>query len=214
LLRLLRALGIRRAAAGSPIIVVSGLPRSGTSMMMNMLAAGGLAVSSDRVRQADEDNPRGYFEDERVKDLERAPDKTWVAECRGKVVKVISFLLKDLPDTERYQVLFMHRDLHEVIASQNKMLHRRNEPVDETDGERMARAYRAHLVKVKLLLAERRNFDVLEVDYREAVGDPRATARRVARFLGRDLDVERMAGAVEPSLYRNRAQGEARADAP
>jgi hypothetical protein len=213
LLRLLRALGIRRAA-GPPIVVVSGLPRSGTSMMMNMLAAGGLAVSSDRVRQADEDNPRGYFEDERVKDLERAPDKAWVAECRGKVVKVISFLLKDLPETESYRVVFMQRDLGEVIASQNKMLRRRNEPVDEGDGERMTRAYRAHLVKVKLLLAERRNFEVLEVDYREAVADPRASARRVARFLGRDLDVERMAAAVEPSLYRNRTRGEARADAP
>jgi len=179
-----------------------------------MLAAGGLDVSSDRVRQADEDNPRGYFEDERVKDLERTPDKTWLADCRGKVIKVISFLLKDLPDTERYRVIFMHRALDEVIASQNKMLRRRDEPVDESDGERMSRTYRAHLVKVKLLLEQRRNFDVLDVDYREAVADPRAEARRVARFLGRDLDVERMARAVEPSLYRNRARNQARADAP
>jgi hypothetical protein len=211
--RWLRALGLGRNY-GPPIIVVSGLPRSGTSMAMKMLEAGGMSVVTDGARSADEDNPRGYFEDERVKDLERTDDKSWVAGCRGKVLKVISFLLKDLPDEHRYQVIFMQRDLDEVLASQEKMLRRREQPADPSDGERMSRAWRAHLAKVKLLLAERPNFEVLDVQYRDAIADPRAQAVRVARFLGRDLDVERMVGAVDPSLYRNRRAGEARADAP
>ena len=213
MVRLLRALGLGKNY-GPPVIVVSGLPRSGTSMMMNMLAASGLEIATDRVRTADEDNPRGYFEDERVKDLERSADKSWLAGCRGKVVKIISFLLKDLPDEHRYQVIFMNRDLDEVIASQHKMLRRRAQPVDETEGERLAKTYRAHLLKVRGLLASRDNFEVLDVDYREAIADPRSEARRVARFLARGLDVERMAGAVDPALYRNRRRDEARADAP
>ena len=114
----------RHLRYGQPIVVVSGLPRSGTSMVMKMLEAGGLAVLTDGLRTADEDNPKGYYEVERVKDLAREADKGWLGEARGKAVKVISYLLKSLPPTFNYKVVFIRRDLEEVLASQRKMLAR------------------------------------------------------------------------------------------
>ena len=113
-----------RKDQGDPIIVVSGLPRSGTSMLMKMLDAGGMEIMTDSERVADIDNPKGYFEYERVKNLEKETDKSYVREGRGKVLKVISFLIKDLPDDNDYRVIFMRRDLDEVLASQNKMIQR------------------------------------------------------------------------------------------
>src|SRR5688572_29274329 len=98
---------VRRWRYGQPIVVVSGLPRSGTSMAMKMLEAGGLVVVTDNVRTADDDNPRGYYEDERVKDLARDANRTWLRDARGKAIKIISFLLKDLPPDNNYKVLFM-----------------------------------------------------------------------------------------------------------
>ena len=116
----------RRIRYGEPVIIVSGLPRSGTSMAMQMLAAAGVSVVTDGVREAGEDNPKGYYEDERVKDLHKeTQDGAWVREARGKAIKIISFLLKDLPETNNYKVIFMRRDLSEVLASQQKMLDRR-----------------------------------------------------------------------------------------
>src|SRR5688572_10458496 len=102
-------------------------------MAMKMLEAGGLHVVSDGRRSADEDNPRGYYEDERVKDLHRPGDKSWLRATRGKVIKIISFLLKSLPADNNYKVLFMHRNLREIVASQNKMLDRRGEKNDTSD---------------------------------------------------------------------------------
>lgn len=116
-----------KADLGEPIVIVSGLPRSGTSMMMKMLEAGGVPIMTDAVRTADIDNPKGYYEYERVKDLEKETDKSYIREGRGKALKVISWLLKDLPDDNRYRIIFMRRDLGEVIASQNKMLKHRGE---------------------------------------------------------------------------------------
>ena len=133
------------------VTLVSGLPRSGTSMMMKMLEAGGLTVMTDAIRQADIDNPKGYYEYERVKNLEKETDKSYVREARGKVLKVISFLLKDLPEDNYYRVIFMRRHLDEVIASQNKMLDRRGEDAIQ-DRETMAEAYRNHLAAVKILI--------------------------------------------------------------
>ena len=207
LLAQLQRLYLRRKL-GPPVIVVSGLPRSGTSMMVGILGAAGLEIGTDRQRSADEDNPRGYFELERIKDLDRAPDKAWLREYKGKVVKIISFLLKDLPDDLYYQTIFMCRDLGEVVASQNKMLVRRGEAAgSDADDERAIGLYRQHLRKVELLLAERANFARLDVDHRAVLADPRTEARRVGRFLGRALDVEKMAAAVDERLYRNRAKG-------
>ena len=199
-----RLLGLKKDL-GQPIIIVSGLPRSGTSMMMNMLTAADLEIVSDRVRTADEDNPKGYFEDERVKDLEKNENRSWLRDCRGKVIKIISFLLKDLPDDNRYKVIFMRRDLGEVMASQNKMLRRRGEPVDEASDQKMIDLYKNHLQKTDFFLRSRPYIERVDIEYRAAVADPRAQAERVASFLELDLDVDRMVQAVDPALYRNRS---------
>jgi len=168
-----------------------------------MLDAAGLSIVTDEIREADEDNPRGYFELEQVKDLDKGGDKSWLPGHRGKVVKIISFLLTDLPDTCFYKVVFMRRDLDEVIASQNKMLVRRDEKVDGDD-EKMKELYAKHLRKLEVQLGERGNFEILDVHYREVIDDPRAQARRVGRFLGLSDRADAMAEAVDPSLYRNR----------
>jgi hypothetical protein len=195
---------LRRRKYGEPIVVVSGLPRSGTSMMMKMLEAGGLTVMTDAIRQADIDNPKGYYEYERVKNLEKETDKSYVREARGKVLKVISFLLKDLPGDNFYRVVFMRRHLDEVISSQNKMLDRRGEDAIE-DRETMAEAYRNHLAAVKILVRKRPNLEMFEFRYDEAVKNPQQAARAVNAFLGGRLDERAMAAVIDGELYRNRA---------
>jgi hypothetical protein len=195
----------RRLRFGEPIVVVSGLPRSGTSMAMRMLAAGGMRLEMDGVRAADDDNPVGYFEDERVKDLARAPDTAWVQNARGKAIKVVSSLLEHLPQTNNYLVLFMLRNLHEVLASQAKMLARRGETSD-TDDVRLLELFQQHLLRVRVMLRMRPCFQVQELDYKGVLEDPRRHAERIRTFLQRPLDVDAMVRAVEPSLYRNRSE--------
>lgn len=174
-------------------------------MAMRMLQAAGIPVVADGVRSADEDNPRGYFEDERVKDLESTDDAGWLREARGKAIKIVSFFLKDLPASNRYRVIFMRRDLAEVLASQAKMLDRRDEEHDASDDEMIA-GYRAHLDKVAFQLRYRKQFDALWLDYAEVVADPEGQARRIDAFLGGGLDVRTMAEAVDPALYRNKRE--------
>lgn len=198
-----RLLGGGTAKYGEPIVIVSGLPRSGTSMMMKMLDAAGVAIMTDAVRTADVDNPKGYFEFERVKDLEKDPDRTWVRGARGKALKVISWLLKDLPDDNAYQIVFMRRDIDEVLASQNKMLQHRGEQ-DTTDDAIMAEAYRNHLAAVRIMARKKPNWSLVEIRYDEAIRDPAAVAQRVNEFLGGRYDVGRMVEAVDEKLYRNR----------
>jgi len=195
---------IRRVRYGPPIVVVSGLPRSGTSMAMRMLQAGGLPLVVDGVRAADEDNPAGYFEAERVKDLGRETDRTWLRAARGKAIKVVSSLLEHLPEDNNYAVLFLNRNVHEVLASQAKMLARRGEESGTSD-ERMLELFRAHLLRVKAMLGARSCFRLCEIEYAEVVAEPRRNAERIRAFLGRALDVEAMARAVDASLHRNRA---------
>lgn len=171
-------------------------------MMMRMLAAGGIAVQSDDHRSADDDNPLGYFEDERVKDLAR--DASWIAEARGRAVKVVSALLKHLPPVHRYKIIFMRRDIDEVLASQSTMLTRRGKSNSPADDARMRVLFAKHLDSVAAELATRRDSDVLYVDYRSVVADPKAEAARVSTFLGGGLDEPAMVGAVDPALYRQR----------
>jgi hypothetical protein len=193
----------RRVRYGKPIVVVSGLPRSGTSMAMKMLEAGGLAVVTDGQRTPDEDNPKGYYEDERVKRLHKEQDKAWLHQARGKVVKIISFLLKSLPADHNYKVVFMHRNLKEIIASQNKMLARLGKPNDLPD-EAAAQILAAQ-VKDAAFFLKRPQFDVLELHYAEMLADAGPQAQRLAEFVGQPLDVEKMAAVVDKELYRNRA---------
>jgi len=194
----------RRLRYGRPVIVVSGLPRSGTSMAMKMLEAGGLEITTDAVREADEDNPRGYFEDERVKDLARTEDRSWLAASRGRAVKVISFLLKDLPPNLNYRVILMRRDLGEVLASQRKMLERRGKS-DDTPDERMIELWQDQLWRANYLLRTAPQFEWIAVDYRDALNDPAAAAARIAGLVP-GLDERAMAAVVDPTLYRNRAE--------
>lgn len=190
--------------APDPIVVVSGLPRSGTSMMMKMLEAGGLPVLTDDIRTADVDNPKGYYEFERVKQLDKG-DHAWLADAQGKVVKVISALLEHLPPGYSYRVIFVERQIDEVLASQKKMLARRGEPTDRVSDEEMARLFAKHVQKVKVWLSAQPNFAVLYVDYNRMLADPLPYVRQVNQFLGSKLDEARMAQAVDPELYRNRA---------
>jgi hypothetical protein len=193
----------RRLRYGRPVVIVSGLPRSGTSMAMKMLDAGGLELVVDNIRTADEDNPKGYYEDERVKDLAEMEDKQWLREARGKVIKVVSSLLNHLPKDNTYRVVFMRRNLHEVLASQTKMLDRRDEQ-SHTEDQDLLQMYESHLEKVEFQLRFRSNFDVVYVNYADVVAEPAGEARRIADFVGGGLDVDRMVGAVDGSLYRNR----------
>jgi hypothetical protein len=196
---------LRRMRYGRPIVVVSGLPRSGTSMAMKMLHAGGLEVMTDGLRAADESNPKGYFELEAVKELDKSGNLAWLKDARGKVVKIISFLLTWLPEQHDYRVVFMQRDLHEVLASQNKMLVQRSEaPGTPEEDERMRQQYEKHLTKVHRFLASRRCFSVLRVDYRSALERPREEAQRMNEFIGGGLDIDRMTEVGDPALYRNR----------
>jgi hypothetical protein len=195
---------LRRRDPGEPIVIVSGLPRSGTSMMMKMLQAGGMEIMTDGGRGADIDNPKGYFEYERTKHLEKETDKSYIGEGRGKALKVISFLIKDLPDDNDYKVIFMRRDLDEVLASQDKMIQRLGTRDSTADAEAMKEAYRNDIVRARLLCKKRPNFELIEVNYRSTIEDPAETARKVNAFLGHRLDEEAMRAAVDESLYRNR----------
>jgi hypothetical protein len=194
---------IRRHRYGEPIVIVSGLPRSGTSMVMKMLDAGGFPILTDHERRADEDNPEGYFEYERVKLLASEKDKSWVRDARGKALKVISHLIKELPADNFYSVILVRRDLSEVLKSQNIMLTRRQQPnpIEDAQAEEL---YRKHLLSVQLHLQNSPNTEVLAMRFHEIVHDPLASARQISQFVPRRLDPHRMAGVVNERLYRNR----------
>ena len=187
-----------------PIVVVSGLPRSGTSMLMQMLAAGGLEVVTDELRQADTDNPRGYFEFEPVKSLAKTDDASWLDAAHGKAIKIIASLLRYLPGGKTYKILFMERNLQEVLDSQKRMLEHLDKDAGAADNAAMTAQFTRHLGQVKAWLREQSHMDVLYIRHAEAVAEPQAVAERLQTFLGRPLDIDAMAAAVQPQLYRNR----------
>lgn len=185
------------------IYIVSGLPRSGTSMMMKMLEAGGISPLVDEIREADGDNPKGYYEFERVKKMDKG-DTAWLAEAEGKVVKVISALLKYLPPQYAYKVVFVRRNMAEILASQRKMLVNRGEDSAKMDDAQMADLFEKHLAATDNWLQAQDNFQVLYVQYSDILSEPIAQAQRINVFLGGQLDELAMAGQVDPVLYRNR----------
>lgn len=195
----------RKTKPKEAVIVVSGLPRSGTSMMMKMLEAAGLEALTDNIRTADMDNPKGYYEFERVKKLPEG-DTGWLEEAQGKVVKIISELLKNLPPGHNYKVLFMRRSTEEILASQKQMLVRSGKPTDKVSDEKLAELYQKHLGKVESWLAQQPNFAVLYVDYNQLLADPRPQIDQIQRFLDKPVDVEKMAEIVDPNLYRQRKE--------
>jgi hypothetical protein len=186
------------------VIVVSGLPRSGTSMLMGMLEAGGIPPLTDRLRIADDDNPRGYYEFEQVKNL-RQGDYSWLPQAQGKVVKIISALLTYLPPTQNYQVLFMQRALPEILASQRKMLVNRGENPDVISDAEMSQSFQKHLSQVSAWLAEQKNISTLYVDYNQVLIHPAPLLKKINQFLGGKLDDGAMYAVVDPQLYRQRA---------
>jgi len=183
------------------ITIVSGLPRSGTSLMMQMLAAGGMTLLTDFKRQPDADNPRGYCEWEPAKQLPKEPHR--IDEAEGKVVKVISQLLMSIPKDRQYEVIFMERPLPEVLASQEEMLRRRGKS-DSVSQELMSAAFEKHLQDVHAWLLQRPDISVFRLPYKRLLEDPTITAQAIKDFLGVDLNVEAMVQQVDLSLYRNR----------
>ncbi|MBD3387135.1 sulfotransferase family protein [candidate division KSB1 bacterium] len=188
-----------------PVIIVSGLPRSGTSMMMQMLKQGGVEIVSDGLRQPDENNPKGYYEFEKVKEMGK--DDSWLPKCKGKVIKIVSVFLSKLPDTYRYKVIFMRRDMQEILASQRKMLVRLQKDPNDVDEKKLVQQYNKHLDQIQSWLKGKKNFNVFYVDYRDALNRPEEYVIQIQSFLDMELNAENMIRSVDKSLYRNRISG-------
>ena len=184
------------------IIIVSGLPRSGTSMTMKMLEAGGIPLLTDQIREADSDNPKGYYEFERAKKL-REGDVAWIPDAEGKVVKVIGALLVHMPPDYEYRVLFMRRNIQEILASQAKMLENRGEE-NKVDDATMADLFAKHVRQVKDWMQGQPNLQYMDIDYNAMLKDPEPHVKRVNQFLGGELDESAMIAVVDPDLYRQR----------
>jgi len=184
------------------IIIVSGLPRSGTSMMMKMLDAAGIAPLTDHIRTADDDNPKGYYEFERAKNLKEG-DVAWLPDAQGKAVKIIGALLVELPPNYPYRVLFMRRKMDEILASQNKMLERRDKE-QKVDDENISNLFLKHITQVETWMQNQPDLHYLDVDYNDMLKDPRPQLEAINQFLGGELDVDAMSAIVDPDLYRQR----------
>ena len=186
------------------IPIVSGLPRSGTSLMMSMLAAGGLEVLTDRLRVPDDDNPVGYFELEQVKKLIKG-DRSWLEGANGKAVKVISTLLPYLPGEYHYRIIFMRRAMEEVLASQRKMLINRGEATDKISDAQMAEIFEKDVQQSERWINSQAHATRIDIDYKQLIANPRPLVAEINRFLGGGLDEDKMLGVIDPSLYRHRA---------
>lgn len=190
-------------AEHTPTVVVSGLPRSGTSMMMQMLAAGGLSVLSDELRAADEDNPRGYLELEAVKRTRQ--DASWLQGSEGKAVKMVHALLGDLPHDRPYRVILMRRKTAVVLKSQAAMLERLGQEGAQLAPEKLAEVYEQQLQQVKDYMDRQTCFEFLEVWYGAVIEYTRSQTQRIDKFLSGNLDVEAMIAAIDPALRRQQA---------
>ncbi len=184
------------------ITIVSGLPRSGTSMMMRMLEAGGMDVAVDNIRKADEDNPKGYYELEKVKEIKN--DYSWLDNVQGKVVKMVSMLLYELPSNRNYNVIFMKRGIDEILASQRTMLQRKGNRSDIND-EEMGKLFNRHLEEIENWLAGQINIRILYINYNDVIEDPRKIAQVINHFLNKALNIGKMVETVDRSLYRQRS---------
>jgi len=190
------------------ITIVTGLPRSGTSMMMQMLIAGGISPLTDSQRKADASNPKGYFEYDKATQLRS--DSSWIGEASGKVVKIVAQLLPDLPTETNgkpayYRIVFMERDLDEVLASQHTMLHLQGRKGANLERSRLADVFEEQLQKVHRFIDDR-NISCLVVRHALAIQDPRSVAESVNIFFDGSLDVDAMAAVVDPALHREKAR--------
>ncbi|MDG4715036.1 alkaline phosphatase family protein [Winogradskyella marincola] len=182
------------------IVVVSGLPRSGTSLMMQMLDKGGLEVLTDNNRKADKSNPKGYYEYDPVMSIAR--DNTWIEKAQGKSVKVVAPLLKYLDPKYRYKVIFMNRDLGEVVKSQQVMLGKDPEVLPT----RLLETYEKHLNQVSIWKNKEPHVELMYVNHKDVINSPNDITEKISKFLGlKNLDTEKMCACVDTKLYRNRS---------
>ena len=185
------------------ITVVSGLPRSGTSLMSMMLEAGGMTVLTDNIRTADHDNPKGYYEFERVKKMPEG-DFEWLEDTKGKAVKVIAALLQHLPAKYQYKVIYMHRNIDEIIKSQNKMLANLGKPL-HNDDILIKKLLMKHSESSRNWLDKQNNINVLDIDYNQLIINPVACLSEINKVLDFSLSIEKMQQSIDQKLYRNRA---------
>ena len=184
------------------IIVVSGLPRSGTSLMMQMLQAAGIPVLIDDHRPPDESNPKGYFEFEPVKSL--AEDASWLPLAKGKAVKIISHLLPYLPEHFQYKIIFMNRDLKEIIRSQNKMLDRFGKAKGELSEAKLAERYALHLHQIHQWLKQRPDITFADISFNHLIQSPEKEWPKVQRLLNLTVSPRQVLRVIEPELYRSK----------
>jgi hypothetical protein len=185
------------------IVVVSGLPRSGTSMMMKIMEAGGIPPLIDGLRTADSDNPKGYYEFERVKKLKEG-DTAWLPDARGKAVKIISALLQFLPSGYDYRVVFMRRSISEILASQRKMLINRGSDPNLLRDNEMAVLFQKHLKHTETWVKTTARVQYIFMDYNQMLSDPEPHLRQLNQFFGGKLNMDSMLACIDPSLYRQR----------
>jgi hypothetical protein len=186
-----------------PIIVVSGLPRSGTSLMMKMLEAAGLELLVDNKRKADQDNPKGYYELEAVAQM-KDKGTNWVTDAPGKAVKVVAPLLKYLPAEYAYKVLFMRRAMPEILASQKQMLTRRGKDAEAVPDAAMAQIFDKQLAEVLKWMSENGSTEYIEIPFSELVAGNMQILESMSKFLKLEMDLNAMAQIADPELYRQR----------
>ena len=182
------------------ITVVSGLPRSGTSLMMQILRAGGMEILTDNKRSADENNSKGYYEYEKVKSLIK--DNTWLSEAEGKAVKIIVQLLHFLPNQHEYKIIFMERDIDEVVLSQNKMIDKLNGKQTTIPHELLKKTFLTQVEKVKTLLAK--NANLVYVDYHNLLNSRDEEIDRINTELDLGLNVKQACQVIDKTLYRTK----------
>jgi predicted AlkP superfamily phosphohydrolase/phosphomutase/tetratricopeptide (TPR) repeat protein len=192
--------------SGKTFVLVSGLPRSGTSLMMQMLEAGGIEPMTDRERVADVDNPKGYYEWEAIKRIGKHPELLDDEAINERAIKCVSMLLPRMPTKHDYKVIFMLRPIAEVVASQRAMTSRLGTKAANLDKEQLERGLRAHREEVRRWAASVPHIDWLEVDYPLVVREPSTAISRLVQFLGRERlpNEAAMAGVVDPVLHRHR----------
>ena len=184
------------------VIVISGLPRSGTSMMMQMLEAGGIEIGTDNRRKPDIHNPKGYYEIEKIKDLKN--DSAWIQNMCGKAIKVISHLLYYLPLTLQYSIIFMQRDMQEILISQRKMLNRLGRDNGTVNDGSLAKKFETHLQKVNQWMKNQKNIDFLYINYNTLLVNSSPSIENIQKFLCRPVALDRMESIINLDLYRNR----------
>lgn len=173
------------------IIVVSGLPRSGTSLMMQILSAGEIPILTDFERNPDDNNPKGYYEFKKVKNI--AVDSSWIKNAIGKAVKIVSPFLRYLPKDYKYKIIFMERDLVEVIASQEKM-------TGEKSGKDLIEAFKNHLLDIKMWLKRQKNIEVIFINYRQLVNNPLLELEKIGLFLNFSFPFEKLSKVIDKNL--------------